>query len=239
MLFLLEDRYRREHEGCPHAFSVRPDRLSLRCQKRERAVAQYDVKYLKQFKGLPPKARAVIALRAAMRVFPVLAQQRRHATDAAFWFWPAEDRVHHTHVICRCVQSSAFVNSLTKADYAAGKDAAVAAVIAYAVAAAAAAVFAAAAAAVPDVAIDAAAAAYAAADAADADADYTYEEYADAPDSAAAYRAAAFAFATAAAAKAAAAAAVADAAIAIAIAANAAKAANAAIAAAHSPRPLF
>jgi signal recognition particle receptor subunit beta len=77
-------------------------------------VAQYDVEYFRrQFQGLPAKAPAVIALRAAMRVLPVLAQ-RRDATDAAFWFWPAEDRARHTHVICRCLQSSAFVNSLTK-----------------------------------------------------------------------------------------------------------------------------
>jgi hypothetical protein len=44
----------------------------------------------RQFRRLPPKVAAVIALRAAMRIFPALAQ-RRHATDAAFWFWPAED----------------------------------------------------------------------------------------------------------------------------------------------------
>ena len=44
------------------------------CQKRGRAMAQYDRKYFeKQFEGLPPKAMAIIALRAAMRVFPVLA----------------------------------------------------------------------------------------------------------------------------------------------------------------------
>jgi signal recognition particle receptor subunit beta len=77
-------------------------------------MAQYGREYFKkQFEGLPPKAVAVIALRAAMRVFPVLAQRGR-ATDEAFWFWPAEDRARHTHLICRCFQSSALVNSLTK-----------------------------------------------------------------------------------------------------------------------------
>jgi hypothetical protein len=80
-------------------------------------VAQYDSEYFnKKFAGLPPKATAVIALRAAMRVFPVLARRRRRPsdTDAAFWFWPAEDRARHTHIICRCFQSSALVNSSTK-----------------------------------------------------------------------------------------------------------------------------
>jgi hypothetical protein len=77
-------------------------------------MAQYDREYFeKQFGGLPLKAMAIIALRAALRVFPVLAQ-RRHATDAAFWFWLPEVRAHHTLVVCRCFQSSAFVNSLTK-----------------------------------------------------------------------------------------------------------------------------
>jgi hypothetical protein len=81
---------------------------------QERGVAQYDRAYFKkQFEGLPPKEVAIIALRAAMRVFPVLAQ-RRHATDEAFWFWLPKARVHYTHVICQCFQSSAFVNSLTK-----------------------------------------------------------------------------------------------------------------------------
>jgi hypothetical protein len=71
--------------------------------------------FKKQFEGLPPKAAAIIALRAAMRAFPVLAQ-RRDAIGEAFWFWPAGDRAHHTLLVCRCFQSSAFVNSLTKDD---------------------------------------------------------------------------------------------------------------------------
>ncbi len=78
-------------------------------------MPQYDRDYFKkQFEGLPPKAMAVIALRAAMRVFPVLAQRSR-ATDTAFWFWPADGRARHTHAICRCFQSSVFVNSSMKA----------------------------------------------------------------------------------------------------------------------------
>jgi hypothetical protein len=86
----------------------------LERHKQGRAMAQYDDEYFKkQFEGLPPKAAAIIALRAAMRVFPVLAQ-RRIAADAAFWFWPPEDRAHHTLVVCRCFQSSVFVNSLMK-----------------------------------------------------------------------------------------------------------------------------
>jgi hypothetical protein len=77
-------------------------------------MAPYDREYLEeQFEGLSPKAMAIIALRAAMRVFPVLAQ-RRAATDAAFWFWPPEVRAHYTLAVCRCFQSSAFVNSLTE-----------------------------------------------------------------------------------------------------------------------------
>jgi hypothetical protein len=78
-------------------------------------MAQYDRKYFKkQFEGLPRKASAVIALRAAMRAFPVLAH-RRQAADAAFWFWRAEDRTPYMHGICRCFQSSSFVNCWTKA----------------------------------------------------------------------------------------------------------------------------
>ena len=43
-------------------------------RKRERGVAQYDSEYFKkQFEGLPAKAMAIIALRAAMRSLPILA----------------------------------------------------------------------------------------------------------------------------------------------------------------------
>jgi hypothetical protein len=77
-------------------------------------MARYDREYFnKQFEGLSPKAMAVIALRAAVRVFPVLAQ-RRDATGEAFSFWLAENRAHYTLLVCRCFQSSAFANSLTE-----------------------------------------------------------------------------------------------------------------------------
>jgi hypothetical protein len=100
---------------------------SLGYQKRGRAVAQDDWEYFKkQFEGLPPKATAVIALRAAMRVFPVLAQ-RKGVEYAAFWFWPAKGRAHYTHAICRCFQSAVFANSLTKAATAAAANHAAAA----------------------------------------------------------------------------------------------------------------
>jgi GTPase SAR1 family protein len=75
-------------------------------------MAQYDSEYFKkQFEGLWPKETAVVALRAALRVFPVLAQRKR---NEAFRFWPAGDRTHHTLSVCRCFQSSAFVNSHLK-----------------------------------------------------------------------------------------------------------------------------
>jgi GTPase SAR1 family protein len=80
-------------------------------------VAQYDrTHFEKIFEGLPPKEMAVLALRAAMRVFPVLGQGG-HGADVAFWFWrwPTEKRARHAQVICQCLQNSAFVNSLTKA----------------------------------------------------------------------------------------------------------------------------
>jgi hypothetical protein len=76
-------------------------------------VARYNTAYFKdEFERLPAKATAVVALRATMRVFPILALR---PTDA-FGFWLAKDRAHHTYDICRCFQSSFFVNSLTKAD---------------------------------------------------------------------------------------------------------------------------
>jgi GTPase SAR1 family protein len=79
-------------------------------------MARYDSKYFEiQFEGLPQNAMAIIAMRAALRVFPVLAQ-RIDETGAAFWFWPAGDRVRHSHAVCRCLQLSAFVNSLAKDD---------------------------------------------------------------------------------------------------------------------------
>jgi hypothetical protein len=73
-------------------------------------MARYNSEYFKKkFDGLPPKAMAIIALRAAVRVFPLLAQR---TSREAFWFWPAGDRAHHTIAVCRCFQTSAFANSL-------------------------------------------------------------------------------------------------------------------------------
>ena len=68
-------------------------------------MARYD------FEGLPAKALAIIALRAAMRVLPVLAFRKRSGGE-------------HALATLRCYQASAFVNSLTKADNADAADAA-------------------------------------------------------------------------------------------------------------------
>ena len=55
-------------------------------QRRGTGMAEYDKEYFeKQFEGLPPKAMAAVALRAAMRVLPVLA--RRQFGDAPFAYW--------------------------------------------------------------------------------------------------------------------------------------------------------
>jgi GTPase SAR1 family protein len=155
-------------------------------QKRERGMAQYDRKYFeKQFEGLPPKAKAVIALRAAMRVLPALTR-RPGAGDRPFTYWNKGERVRHALAILRCYEVSLFVNMLTKSDSAAY--AAATAATAYAAATATAATADAAYAA----AYAATAAAYAAAYAATADADAD----ADAATAATAY---AYAYATAAA----------------------------------------
>ena len=55
-------------------------------------------------KPLPPKARAVLAVRAAMRTLP--------ATHPALWFWQDGDRARLMLVVCRCLQFSTFVSSL-------------------------------------------------------------------------------------------------------------------------------
>ena len=79
-------------------------------------MAQYDYDYFKkQFEGLPPKAQAIIALRAAMRVLPLLAY-RRNSDAEPFAYWKAAKRDRHALATIRCCQASAFVNSLTKAD---------------------------------------------------------------------------------------------------------------------------
>ena len=92
--------------------------MNAALQKRERGVAQYDREYFeKQFEGLPPKAKAIIALRAAMRVLPMLAHRGRDA--GPFAYWKEDERDRHALAIIRCYQASAFVNSLTKAGSAA------------------------------------------------------------------------------------------------------------------------
>jgi hypothetical protein len=88
-------------------------------QKRERGVAQYDHDYFrKQFEGLPPKAQAILALRAAMRVLPLFAY-RQNSDAEPFAYWKSGERGQHVLAIIQCCQAAAFVNSLTKADSAA------------------------------------------------------------------------------------------------------------------------
>ena len=70
-----------------------------------------------------PKAQAIIALRAAMRVLPVLSY-RRSGDSEPFAYWNSADRGRHALAIVRCYQASAFVNSLTKADSSAANAAA-------------------------------------------------------------------------------------------------------------------
>jgi len=85
-------------------------------QQRERGMAEYDSEYFtKQFEGLPPKAVAVVALRAAMRVLPILANRRR-PDDGPFAYWKASERAQRALPLFRCYEVSLFVNSLTEGD---------------------------------------------------------------------------------------------------------------------------
>lgn len=85
-------------------------------QKRERGVAQYDHEYFhKQFEGLPPRAQAIIALRAAMRVLPVLTYRKSRAAEP-FAYWKAGEPARLALGIIHSCQAAAFVNSSTKAD---------------------------------------------------------------------------------------------------------------------------
>jgi hypothetical protein len=89
-------------------------------------VAQYDYEYFKkQLVGLPPKAQAIIALRAAMRALPSLA--RRGKDTSPFAHWKEGERDRHVLAIIRCYQASAFANGLAKADRASASAAALAA----------------------------------------------------------------------------------------------------------------
>ena len=97
----------REREGAQTLFRLSPI-ARFGCRKRGHAMAQYDREYFKkQFEGLPPNATAMIALRAAMRVFPVLAR-RSKAADPAFRFWTVAHSGRHTLAVCRSFQSLAF-----------------------------------------------------------------------------------------------------------------------------------
>jgi hypothetical protein len=97
-------------------------------------VAKYDREYFaKQFEGLPFKALPIIALRAAIRLLPVLA--RRTSGSEPFYYWKADERARHALTTLRCCQASVFANSLTKTDYAAANAACDAANAAAAIAA--------------------------------------------------------------------------------------------------------
>ena len=90
--------------------------MNAELQKRERGVAYYDEEDFKQqFEGLPPRAVAIVVMRAAMRILPFLAH-RAIANAKAFTYWKPEDQALHALSIFRCCQTSFFINSLTRAD---------------------------------------------------------------------------------------------------------------------------
>ncbi len=67
-------------------------------QRRGTGMAEYDREYFKkQFEGLPTKVMAVIALRAAMRVLPVLAH--RQIGVAPYAYWNEEERAQRALAI--------------------------------------------------------------------------------------------------------------------------------------------
>jgi hypothetical protein len=71
--------------------------------------------FLEQLRELPRDARGTVALRAAMRVFPIFAlreQDRRRA----FAYWRDTEAERHVLAILQCYQTSTFGNSLPKAD---------------------------------------------------------------------------------------------------------------------------
>jgi hypothetical protein len=63
--------------------------------------------------ALPQRAAAAVALRAAMRVFPVFAM-RGVGSTAAFGYWPEPERARHAFAILRCYQILIFGNNLPK-----------------------------------------------------------------------------------------------------------------------------
>jgi len=82
-------------------------------------VAKYDhIDFEERFKGLLPKAQAIIALRGALRVLPLLAYGRGSHAEP-FAYWKSVERARHALATVHCYQASAFVNSLTKAGNAA------------------------------------------------------------------------------------------------------------------------
>src|SRR5208337_3433431 len=99
-------------------FAVARDRLCWRSKASgRRGMAEYDSEYFqRQFEGLPPEAVAIIALRASMRVLPVLAC-RRSVDAGPFAYWG--ERAQHALALFRCYEVSHFVNGLTKSDRAA------------------------------------------------------------------------------------------------------------------------
>ena len=84
-------------------------------------MAGYNEEFFnKQLEGLPPRVMGVIALRAAMRVLPALAYRQK--VDAGpFAYWSGGEQAQHALALFRCYQVSAFINSLTKASYAAAR----------------------------------------------------------------------------------------------------------------------
>ena len=75
-------------------------------------MARYDrMNFERRFEGLPPKAAAVIALRAAMRVLPALAYGEQ---DDAFQYWNESAKAQYALSTFRCYGLSFVINSLTQ-----------------------------------------------------------------------------------------------------------------------------
>jgi len=72
-----------------------------------------DIKH--KLREFPPRKVAALALRAAMRVLPVLAMRGRTGGDP-FAYWPSADRSGHVLAILRCYQISTFGQNLPEID---------------------------------------------------------------------------------------------------------------------------